>query len=78
MVVQELVSSTGVLTEGYGLWMVLTEMSKLHRQLRVQSGSNLFSMYGEADPGLRENPVSTDTMATLTIPARESAPHRIQ
>ena len=68
LAVQELVSGTGVPTRGIGLWMTVTEMSKPGRQLRVQSGSGLLTMYGAAPPELRKTVYHQGTIVRLTIP----------
>ena len=68
LAVQELVSGTGVPTRGIGLWMTVTEMSKPGRQLRIQSGSGLLTMYGAAPPELRKTVYHQGTMVRLTIP----------
>ena len=68
LAVQELVSGTGVPTRGIGLWMTVTEMSKPGRQLRIQSGSGLLTMYGDAPPELRKTVYHQGTMVRLTIP----------
>ena len=66
---QELVSGTGVPTRGIGLWMTLTEMRKTGRKLWIQSGSGLLTMYGAAEPELRDAIHRQGTMVKLTIPA---------
>ena len=69
LAVQELVSGSGISTRGIGLWMTLTEMRKPGRKLWIQSGSGLFTMYGTAEPELRETEHRQGTMVRLTIPA---------
>ncbi len=68
LAVQELVSGTGTPTRGIGLWMTLTEMRKPGRKLWIQSGSGLLTMYGTAEPQLRETEHRQGTMVRLTIP----------
>ena len=68
LAVQELVSGTGTPTRGIGLWMTLTEMKKPGRKLWIQSGSGLLTMYGAAEPQLRETEHRQGTMVRLTIP----------
>ena len=68
LAVQELVSGTGAPTRGIGLWMTLTEMRKPGRKLWIQSGSGLLTMYGTAEPQLRETEHRQGTMVRLTIP----------
>ena len=68
LAVQELVSGTGTPTRGIGLWMTLTEMRKPGRKLWIQSGSGLLTMYGAAEPQLRETEHRQGTMVRLTIP----------
>lgn len=69
LAVQELVSGSGVLTRGIGLWMTVTEMRKPGRKLWIQSGAGLHTMYGAAEPELREVEHRQGTMVRLTIPA---------
>ena len=69
LAVQELVSGTGNPTRGIGLWMSVTEMRKPGRKLWIQSGSGLLTMYGTAEPELRETEHRQGTMVRLTIPA---------
>ena len=68
LAVQELVSGTGTPTRGIGLWMTLTEMRKPGRKLWIQSGPGLLTMYGTAEPQLRETEHRQGTMVRLTIP----------
>ena len=69
LAVQELVSGSGIPTRGIGLWMTVTEMRKPGRKLWIQSGSGLLTMYGAAEPELREVEHRQGTMVRLTIPA---------
>ena len=69
LAVQELVSGTGVPTRGIGLWMTVTEMRKPGRKLWIHSGYGLLTMYGAAEPELRETEHRQGTMVRLTIPA---------
>ena len=69
LAVQELVSGSGIPTRGIGLWMTVTEMRKPGRKLWIQSGSGLLTMYGAAEPELREIEHRQGTMVRLTIPA---------
>ena len=69
LAVQELVSGSGVPTRGIGLWMTVTEMRKPGRKLWIQSGSGLLTMYGAAEPELREIEHRQGAMVRLTIPA---------
>ena len=69
LAVQELVSGSGVPTRGIGLWMTVTEMRKPGRKLWIQSGSGLLTMYGVAEPELREIEHRQGAMVRLTIPA---------
>ena len=69
LAVQELVSGSGAPTRGIGLWMTVTEMRKPGRKLWIQSGSGLLTMYGVAEPELREIEHRQGTMVRLTIPA---------
>ena len=68
LAVQELVSGSGVPTRGIGLWMTVTEMKKPGRKLWIQSGSGLLTMYGAAEPELREIERRQGTMVRLAIP----------
>ena len=68
MAVQELVSGTGIPTRGIGLWMTLAEMKKPGRKMWIQSGSGLLTMYGAAEPELKETEHRPGTMVRLTIP----------
>ena len=69
LAVQELVSGSGIPTRGIGLWMTVTEMRKPGRKLWIQSGAGLLTMYGAAEPDLREIEHRQGTMVRLTIPA---------
>ena len=69
LAVQELVSGSGIPTRGIGLWMTVTEMRKPGRKLWIQSGSGLLTMYGGAEPELREIEHRQGTVVRLTIPA---------
>ena len=69
LAVRELVSGSGIPTRGIGLWMTLTEMKKPGRKLWIQSGSGLLTMYGDAEPELRETEERQGTMVRVTIPA---------
>lgn len=69
LAVQELVSGSGIPTRGIGLWMTVTEMRKPGRKLWIQSGSGLLTMYGSAEPELREIEHRQGAMVRLTIPA---------
>ena len=69
LAVQELVSGSGIPTRGIGLWMTVTEMRKPGRKLWIQSGSGLLTMYGSAEPELREIEPRQGAMVRLTIPA---------
>lgn len=69
MAVQELVSGTGIPTRGIiSLWMTLAEMKKPGRKMWIQSGSGLLTMYGAAEPQLKETEHRQGTMVRLTIP----------
>ena len=69
LTVQELVSGTATTTRGIGLWMTVAEMRKPDRKLWVQSGSGLLTMYGTAEPQLRETEYRQGVMVRLAIPA---------
>ena len=69
MAIQELVSGAGVPIRGIGLWMTLVEMQKPGRKLWLHSGSGLLTMYGDAEPELRETEHRQGTLVRLTIPA---------
>ena len=49
--------------------MTVTEMRKPGRKLWIQSGSGLLTMYGSAEPELREIEPRQGAMVRLTIPA---------
>ena len=66
---QELVSGTSVPTRGIGLWMTVTEMQKPGRKLWIQSASGLLTMYGDAEPELRQTTFRQGVTVRLTIPA---------
>ena len=68
LAVQELVSGTGDPTRGIGLWMTVTEMRKPGRKLWIHSGTGLLTMYGTAEPELRETGHRQGTIVRLTIP----------
>ena len=68
LAVQELVSGTGDPTRGGGLWMTVTEMRRPGRKLRLHSGQGLLTMYGAAEPALRETEHRQGVMVGLTIP----------
>ena len=68
LAVQELVSGTGIPTRGLGLWMTLVEMKKPGRKMWIQSGSGLLTMYGAAEPELKETEYRQGTMVRLTVP----------
>ena len=69
MAIQELVSGAGVPIRGIGLWMTLVEMQKPGRKLWLHSGSGLLTIYGDAEPELRETEHRQGTLVRLTIPA---------
>ncbi len=69
LAVQERVSGSDAPTRGIGLWMTVTEMKKPGRKLWIQSGSGLLTMYGAAEPELREIEHRQGAMVRLTIPA---------
>ena len=69
LAVRGLVSGSGIPTRGIGLWMTITKMKKPGRKLWIQSGSGLLTMYGIAEPELRETEERQGTMVRLTIPA---------
>ena len=69
LAIQELVSGTGVLTRGIGLWMTATQMRKPGRKLLIHSGNGLLVMYGDAAPEITETERRQGTMVRLTIPA---------
>ena len=69
LAVQEFVSGTGISTRGIGLWMTLTERRKTGRKMLIHSGSGLLTMYGTAQPELRETCHRQGTVVRLTIPA---------
>jgi hypothetical protein len=49
--------------------MTVAEMRKPGRKLWIHSGSGLLTMYGAAEPELRETGHRQGTMVRLTIPA---------
>ncbi len=69
LAVQELVSGTDVPTRGAGLWTTVNEMKKPGRKVLLHSGAGLLTMYGTAEPELREVEYRQGTVARLTIPA---------
>lgn len=69
LAVQEFVSGTGISTLGIGLSMILTEMRKTGRKMLIHSGSGLLTMYGTAQPELRETSHRQGIVVRLTIPA---------
>ena len=65
---QELVSGTGDLTRGIGLWMTVTEMRKPGRKLLIHSGTGLLTLYGDQEPEFREIERRRGVMVRLTVP----------
>ena len=68
LAVLELVSGSGIPTRGIGLWMTVTEMKKPGRKLWIHSGAGLLTMYGAAEPELREIEHRQGAIVRLTIP----------